>query len=246
MKVILVILTAGLAAAQTPTVSDARAFLERVNRVQKSNGTDGSRATWIAETYITDDSQSVRSVIAARNAAQTRQFIGESHQFDGLALPPDLERQMLLLRRNAPAVPADPELALETTQTVAQLSGMYGRGKYCDSGKCIGIDELEVLMAKSRDPEELLKLWTGWHTIGAPMREKYARFVELSNTAPANSGTPIRAPSGVRGMTSHQNSSRMSWNAHGSSSNRCIASCTRTSAPVWSRNTALRRGGRMG
>jgi peptidyl-dipeptidase A len=181
MKYLIVVLTAGFAAAQTPTVADARAFLDRVNRVQKANGTDGSRAGWVAETYITDDSQAVRAVISARNAAQTKQFITESHRFDGLELPPDLARQMMLLRRNAPAVPSDPALALETTQTTAQLSGMYGRGKYCDNGKCLGIDDLDVSMAKSRDAGELLKIWTGWHKVGAPMRDKYTRFVELSN-----------------------------------------------------------------
>jgi len=36
-------------------------------------------------------------------------------------------------------------------------------------------------MATSRDPKELLDLWTGWHAIAVPMRPKYARFVELSN-----------------------------------------------------------------
>ena len=36
-------------------------------------------------------------------------------------------------------------------------------------------------MAKSRDPKELLDLWTGWHKISPPMRDKYARLVELSN-----------------------------------------------------------------
>jgi peptidyl-dipeptidase A len=36
-------------------------------------------------------------------------------------------------------------------------------------------------MAKSRDPEELTKLWVGWHAIGAPMKDKYARFIELQN-----------------------------------------------------------------
>jgi peptidyl-dipeptidase A len=36
-------------------------------------------------------------------------------------------------------------------------------------------------MARSRDPKELLALWTGWHAVGAPMRADYARFVTLSN-----------------------------------------------------------------
>src|SRR6202790_3742556 len=36
-------------------------------------------------------------------------------------------------------------------------------------------------MAESRDPEELKRAWTGWHAIGAPMRQRYVRMVELGN-----------------------------------------------------------------
>src|ERR1051325_2833398 len=36
-------------------------------------------------------------------------------------------------------------------------------------------------MAQSRKPEELKKAWIGWHAVGAPMRERYARMVELTN-----------------------------------------------------------------
>jgi len=45
----------------------------------------------------------------------------------------------------------------------------------------MGIDEVSNIMAKSRDAEELKRLWVGWHAVGAPMREKYARDVELEN-----------------------------------------------------------------
>ena len=45
----------------------------------------------------------------------------------------------------------------------------------------LGIDDLEERMAKSRDPKQIAAMWTGWHKVGAPMRDRYARFVELSN-----------------------------------------------------------------
>ena len=59
---------------------------------------------------------------------------------------------------------------------------MYGKGKYCpQEGKCLGIDAISNIMAHSTDPEELTRLWVGWHAVGAPMRGKYARFIELQN-----------------------------------------------------------------
>jgi len=36
-------------------------------------------------------------------------------------------------------------------------------------------------MATSHDPEELKRAWVGWHAVGAPMRQRYARMVELGN-----------------------------------------------------------------
>jgi peptidyl-dipeptidase A len=37
------------------------------------------------------------------------------------------------------------------------------------------------LMATSRDPNELKRAWLGWHAVGAPMRQRYARMVELGD-----------------------------------------------------------------
>jgi peptidyl-dipeptidase A len=47
--------------------------------------------------------------------------------------------------------------------------------------QCLDIDQASNILASSRDPNELVDVWQGWHRVGAPMRERYARFVELSN-----------------------------------------------------------------
>ena len=36
-------------------------------------------------------------------------------------------------------------------------------------------------MAESRNEDELLDVWRGWHAIAPPMKPRYARFVELAN-----------------------------------------------------------------
>jgi peptidyl-dipeptidase A len=176
--------SATLAAQPAPTVQEARDFIDRVNAALLATSIENSRMSWIGRTYITDDTEMLTAAAGARAIAERNRFIAESHRFDNLTLPPDLARQIQLLRRNARPAPSDPALRLETTQLAAQLAGMYGKGKYCvggDSKQCLGIDDLDVLMAKSRDPKELLDLWTGWHAIAVPMRPRYARFVELSN-----------------------------------------------------------------
>ena len=167
-----------------PTVQEARDFIDRVNAALLASSIENLRAAWVGRTYITDDTEMLTAASASRTIAQRNQFIADSHRFDNLKLPADLAREMMLLRSNARPAPSDPALRIETTQLAAQLAGMYGKGKYCVGGdprQCLGIDDLDVRMATSRDPKELLDLWTGWHAIAAPMRPKYARFVELSN-----------------------------------------------------------------
>lgn len=180
----------------TPTVADARSFLQRVNAEMLELQTASSHAEWTAETDINEDTEATSARLNGQNAAETLRLVAESHRFDTVELPAEMRRQMMLLQVNAPAAPKDPKLLEEATTLAAQLTGMYGKGKYCPAGAgagngagagqasgegCLGIDAISSRMAVSRDPEELKRLWVGWHAIAPPMRAKYAREVELEN-----------------------------------------------------------------
>jgi peptidyl-dipeptidase A len=169
-----------------PTVAEARAFIDRTNAELLTLGTQAARAAWVAETHITDDTEAIGALTNQQTNSRLLQLVAESHRFDKLDLPAGLRRQMHLLQINAPAAPKDAALLGEETTIASQLTGMYGKGKYCPPASggvpmCMGIDDISNIMAKSHDPEELKRLWVGWHAIGAPMRDKYAREVELEN-----------------------------------------------------------------
>jgi peptidyl-dipeptidase A len=186
-----------LAFAQNPaqpkpaTAAEAQAFVDRANAELLKLTTDASHAQWTAETDITGDTEATSALINEQATARALALTAESHRFDHVKLPPELKRQIKLLQVNAPAAPKDPKLLAEQSELAAQLTGMYGKGKFCPDtpagqepapgAKCLGIDDLSGIMAKSHDPEELTRLWVGWHAIGAPMRPKYARFIELQN-----------------------------------------------------------------
>ena len=173
------------------TVAEAQAFVDRANTELLKLNTDASHAGWTAETDITEDTEATSALINEQATALALALTAESHRFDHVELPPELKRQIKLLQVNAPAAPKDPKLLAEESELAAQLTGMYGKGKFCPGTpavleaaagpKCMGIDDLSGIMAKSHDPEELTKLWVGWHAIGAPMRPKYARLIELQN-----------------------------------------------------------------
>ena len=177
---------------KTATAAEAQQFIDRANAELLKLSNAASHAQWIAETDITSDSEATTALIDEQFAGRNLALTAESHRFDHVDLPPDLRRQLMLMQVGAPAAPKDPKLLAEQTQLAAQLTGMYGKGKYCpdrpagqqagDGANCMGIDAISGIMAKSRDPEELTRLWVGWHAIGAPMRERYARFIDLQNT----------------------------------------------------------------
>ncbi len=183
--IIFCVATAALpAAAAPPTVAEAKSFIDRAESELLKLSLTANRAEWVQETYITGDTEALAATENEKLIARTTELVGEAKRFDGLKLPPDVARKILLMKLSLelPA-PSNPALREELTQTAASLGAAYGKGKYCpDKGaKCLGIDDLDERMATLRDPAQLLNMWTGWHKVGAPMKDRYARFVELSN-----------------------------------------------------------------
>ncbi len=166
-----------------PTVADAEAFMHKAEAQLAENATYTARASWVQANFITEDTEALAAYMNEQNIKLTTELVEEAKQYEGLALPPDLARKFKLLKLSltAPA-PQDPKLRREMTQIAASLEGDYGKGKYCPKPDgCLDITAIEERMAHSTDPEELKDLWVGWHKVGAPMRQRYARFVELSN-----------------------------------------------------------------
>jgi len=173
------------ASAPKPTVAEALAFIDGAEKELNGIEIDVARAQWVEETYITDDTVTLLAEASDRLVARQTELIGEAKRFDGLKLPAEAARKLMLLKLSV-GLPAPQNAALraETMQKAAELDAAYGRGRYCpdtDPEHCLGIDDIEVKMAHSRDPRELAALWAGWHAVGKPMRGDYARLAELSN-----------------------------------------------------------------
>ncbi len=170
-----------------PTAAEAKKFVERINTDLKRLLVKQATAEWIKSTYITDDTEQNAAWINEDVLAYMNQAIKDSRRFDGLKLDPDTARTLHLLRVNSPiAAPSDPQKRAEMASIAAKLEGAYGKGKYCKKDKagtetCKDLGELEDVMAASRDYNELLDAWTGWHSISPPMRPLYERFVTLGN-----------------------------------------------------------------
>jgi len=173
-------------AAQTadpPTVAEAQEFMGKAEARLADLSVKVNQANWVHENFITDDTEALAATANDEATAVTTELVEQAKRFDGLQMPDDLSRKFLLLKLSLVAPgPKDPKLRKEMTEIAASLDSEYGKGKFCDSnGKCLDITAIEKLMGESRDPERLKQLWVGWHAVGAPMRQRYARFVDLSN-----------------------------------------------------------------
>jgi peptidyl-dipeptidase A len=187
LLLILAIVFTGTTLAARPelTADDARKFLDDASKKLLDLSISANRANWVQLTYITDDTERIAADANRDLTAAAVDLALQSQKFRGLALPFDAARQLELLRLGIdfPA-PNDPKLNQELANIAASLNSDYGKGRWCPEGpqgKCLQLPDLERILAKSRDPKELQAAWSGWHAVGAPMRQRFARQVAIAN-----------------------------------------------------------------
>jgi peptidyl-dipeptidase A len=172
--------------AGAPSADEARAFVREANDTILRLGNEASEAGWVQSTYITPDTEAMAARASAAFMTAVTRLAKEATRFDAVELAAGERRQLTLLKNALTmAAPADPKEAGELAQLVASMEGAYGRGKYCQDGEegdaCLDIEEITEALAVGRDPARLREVWEGWHTIAPPLKQSYARFVELSN-----------------------------------------------------------------
>lgn len=171
----------GDAAASKETADE---FVARINDEIREMDVENGAAQWVRATYITTDTAVLAAKASERGLAFQSRAVEESKRFDGQDISADATRSILLLKLGTsnPA-PNDAEKRAELARLGTEMPGTYGAGRYCPDGEdsCMELQELENILAESRDYDELLDVWLGWRTISPPMKYQYARFVELAN-----------------------------------------------------------------
>ena len=182
--------------AAPPTVAEAQSFMDGAEKVLSAEAVRAARAGWVADNFITDDTQEMSAEAQDAYAQLFQKLALQAHRFERLSLPPALARKFKLLKLGLAAPPPpDPAEAAEMTRVQVGMQADYGKGSYCkpaavaapgtaapEAGQvCRQLPDLEQVLRASRNPDSLLDAWSGWHAVGAPMRARYTRFVELSN-----------------------------------------------------------------
>src|SRR5579884_2566531 len=85
-------------AASQPTVAEAEAFMKDAEARLADIGVKAGRAAWVQENFITDDTQIIAAEANDQFTALVTDLATKAKRFDGLNLPPELARKMMLLR----------------------------------------------------------------------------------------------------------------------------------------------------
>ena len=175
----LCVLPVGIATAET-----ADEFVARLNKELAAIGLESAAAAWTQGTYITVDTQLLNARANERFLAYFSDAVEQAKKFDGQPMSPSSRRALDLLRLgvSAPA-PDDPLKRAELAKLAAGMEAKYGSATYCPEGpdSCRNEIQLKQVLEESRDYDELLAAWRGWHDAARPLRPDYVRFVELAN-----------------------------------------------------------------
>lgn len=175
--------TASQADGAAPTAADAAAFVADAERRLAELSVYAGKAAWVNATHITVDTDYLAARAGAEYTELGVELANEAAKYvDVPGLDYDTSRKLNMLRQGltAPA-PNVPGAADELSTLLTGLQSAYGKGTGTYKGEVTRGNDLEALMGTVRDPALLQEMWTSWHKIGAPMKDDYARFVEISN-----------------------------------------------------------------
>ena len=173
---------ANAAQAGKPTADEARAFIKDVEAKADAFNTENSRLAWVQATYITPDTEALLAKASERAAAQQLEWARQAARFDGLELDYDTARKLRFLKQGfVLPPPSDPTKNAELAQLTTAIAADYNKYKYHRGDKDLSFEDMANIMAESRDPKELLEIWTNWHNVGVGLRDRYTRIIDLTN-----------------------------------------------------------------
>ncbi|WCL54328.1 M2 family metallopeptidase [Gimibacter soli] len=177
-------------APAAPTAAEAMAFVTEAEARLETDREYAARAAWVQANFVTVDTSFLAARADEASTALSMELAKDAARFNDVEVDAETRRKLEIMKQGLtiPA-PSDPALASELATIKADLDSMYATGKYCkEDGTCLNDRDIIRIMASSRDPEELKDVWAGWRQVSAPMKDKYARMVELANAGSRDLG----------------------------------------------------------
>jgi len=170
-------------AAPAKTVDE---FIAEVNKKYLDNTYEYNAAQWTYVTYINDDTALLATKSNEKLMAMEKEMLAEARLYKDAPMSAETKKAYRNLTQGKTLLPPDtPEARAELARIGTHMEGIYGAGKYCkpENGgeNCRDLNQLSDVLAKSRDYNELLDAWTGWHSVARAYRTDYQRYIEIAN-----------------------------------------------------------------
>ena len=165
-----------------PTAEEAAAFALRADARLKELWVEQSQAAWAFATNITPETEAAASAADEKAMAGLTELVKEAKRYQDVEADETTERLLKLLMLATPLpAPDDDKLRKELAETSTKLNSLYATGKVEYKGETLTLDDVSERLGASRDYDEQLALWEGWHAVAPPMKPLYTRFAELGN-----------------------------------------------------------------
>uniref|UniRef100_A0A1L8EGD2 Angiotensin-converting enzyme n=1 Tax=Haematobia irritans TaxID=7368 RepID=A0A1L8EGD2_HAEIR len=188
MKLLVLTILAGLAICHGATKEEivATEYLQNINKELAKHTNVETEASWAYASNITDENERLRNEISAENAKFLKEVAKDIQKFNWRTYgSADVRRQFKSLSKTGySALPA--EDYAELLEVLSAMESNFAKVRVCDyknSAKCdLSLDpEIEEIITKSRDPEELKYYWTQFYDkAGTPTRSNFEKYVELN------------------------------------------------------------------
>jgi peptidyl-dipeptidase A len=173
------------------TPDGARAFVADAEKDLYALSNISQQASWINNTYITDDSDAVAAYFGTIGTEKGVKYASQAARYAAIpGLDYDTARKLNILRGALTlAAPQTPGAAAELNTIATRLQSTYGKGRASLHGKVLTGDDVEAMMGTNRNPAELAEMWKTWHeNVGRPMKADYVRMVEIANAGAKDLG----------------------------------------------------------
>ena len=146
---------------------------------------ESSRISWVASTYINDDTNALAASDNARSTIRRVANAGLAARYAAVeGLDPVVARKLDKMRSSIvlPA-PTKEGAADELAAISTSLARQFNEGRGTLDGQPIDSNDLQAEMGNlAHSPDQLKEMWASWHdNVGAPMKGEYVRQVELAN-----------------------------------------------------------------
>ncbi len=175
--------------AAEPTVAEAQAFMKDAESKLYHEGLELSKIAWVQANFITEDTNALVAKADEKFTILTVGLANAAKRFDGIELPAELRRKMNMLKLSLtlPA-PQNAEKTSELATIKANLDATYATGKVEMDGGEQTLGYVSNVLATDRDAARQLEAWDGWRKISVPMKDNYARMVDIANEGAAELG----------------------------------------------------------